>query len=89
MEWSVKIHRRALKFLESLQKDEKNKINELTYALEKGSFLVHHFDIKKLRGKWIGFFRLRVGNIRIIFKVDLNKKELLIYHIHYRGKVYK
>ena len=28
MEWSVKIHRRALKFLESLQKDEKNKINE-------------------------------------------------------------
>ncbi len=93
MEWSVKIHRKALKFLENLQDDEKNKvsekINELIYALEKGSFLIYHFDIKKLRGKWNGFFRLRVGNIRIIFKIDLNKKELIIYHIHYRGKVYR
>ncbi len=93
MEWSVKIHRKALKFLENLQKDEKNriseKINELIHTLDKGSILTHHLDIKKLRGKWSGFFRLRVGDIRIIFKIDLNKRELIIYHIHYRDKVYK
>jgi len=39
MEWSVKIHRKVLKFLENLQDDEKNKVSERTseliYSLEK------------------------------------------------------
>ncbi len=95
MEWRVKIHRKALKFLENLEDDKRTrlieKINELIHTLDKEPILLqsHYFDIKKLRGKWRGFFRLRVGDIKIVFRVDVDNRELFIYHIHYREKVYK
>jgi mRNA interferase RelE/StbE len=46
-------------------------------------------DIKKMRGDWEGFYRLRVGKMRVIFIVDFDSAELEIYTIGARGDVYK
>lgn len=56
--------------------------------LEKGVLPIRQLDVKRLRGKWRGFLRLRIGEIRVIFKIDLEKKEILVYNVHFRGKVY-
>ena len=65
MEWTIRYHREAKKFLRRLEDDKRNlllnKLNELKICLEEGIFPVRRFDLKKLKGKWIGFFRLRVG----------------------------
>jgi mRNA interferase RelE/StbE len=46
-------------------------------------------DIKKMRGDWEGFYRLRVGKMRVIFIVDFDSSELEVYTIGARGDVYK
>jgi mRNA interferase RelE/StbE len=46
-------------------------------------------DIKKLKGQWDGYFRLRVGQIRVIFTViDSEIEILLIQDIGFRGGIY-
>ena len=93
MEWRIRIHRKALKFLEELSSDKRSlvegRLRELLEALERGVLPYRRLDIRKLRGEWRGFLRMRVGDIRIIFKIDFNTKIIYIYHIHYRGKAYK
>lgn len=45
--------------------------------------------IKKLEGKWKGFFRMRTNGIRIIYRIDRESEEILVYEIDYRGGAYK
>ncbi|MBO3840423.1 MAG: type II toxin-antitoxin system RelE/ParE family toxin [Thermoproteota archaeon] len=92
MEWKLRIHRKALKFLEEISEEERKrveeKLNDLLKTLESGTLLHMHLDVKKLKGAWEGFFRLRVGKIRVIFKIEIENKEVLVYNIHYRGQAY-
>ena len=92
MGWTVKYHREAKKFLKRLEDDKRNlilnKLNELRLCLEEGIFPVRRFDLKKLKGKWTGFFRLRVGDFRIIMRIDISRKTIFVYHVHYRERVY-
>jgi len=92
MGWTLRYHREAKKFLKKLDEDRRklvlNKLNELRECLEEGIFPISRLDLKKLKGRWEGFFRLRVGDFRIIFRVDVSEKTIFIYHIHFRGKVY-
>jgi mRNA interferase RelE/StbE len=46
-------------------------------------------DIKKMKGEWEGFYRLRIGKIRVIFTVSLDGADVEIYTIRARGDVYK
>jgi len=45
--------------------------------------------VKKLKGAWEGFFRLRVGKTRIIFKIEVENKDVIVYNNHYRKQVYE
>lgn len=38
---------------------------------------------------WKGFFKLRIGDWRIIYRTDLLKKKVIIYIIDKRDKVYQ
>lgn len=44
-------------------------------------------DIKAMVGV-SGFFRLRVGSIRVLFEVDTKKRIIVIRTVGYRGNVY-
>ncbi|OFY67039.1 MAG: hypothetical protein A3H98_08965 [Bacteroidetes bacterium RIFCSPLOWO2_02_FULL_36_8] len=46
-------------------------------------------DLRKMKGEWDGFFRIRTGKIRIIFKINFPIKQIYIDQIDYRGDVYK
>ncbi|MCE4614975.1 MAG: type II toxin-antitoxin system RelE/ParE family toxin [Desulfurococcales archaeon] len=93
MEWKLRISKKALKFIENLPGYQKKRvlteINVLLENLNKGSIPIHSMDIKRLKGKWSGFLRLRIGDLRVIFRLDIEKMEVIIYHIHHRGRVYK
>ena len=43
-------------------------------------------DVKKLKGSM--FYRLRVGNMRVVFEIDHLEKMIFIQTIDYRGDIY-
>ena len=63
MEWKIRIHRKALKFLKELPSDKRSlvegRLRELLEALERGILPYRRLDIRKLRGEWRGFLRMR------------------------------
>lgn len=46
-------------------------------------------DIKKLKGKWKGFYRVRSGRMRIIAEFNFENSIVFIEEIDWRGNAYK
>lgn len=90
----IKFRKNAIKFLEKADIEDtariREKINQLLiFVEEQGIIPFTELDIKKMKGDWEGFYRLRIGNIRIVFIVDFDSSEIEIYTIGSRGDVYK
>ena len=91
---AVKFRKQAVKFLQKANSEDVAKIqsqlNQLLTAIEqKGIIPFTELDIKKMRGDWEGFYRLRVGKMRVIFIVDFDSSQLEVYTIGARGDIYK
>jgi mRNA-degrading endonuclease RelE of RelBE toxin-antitoxin system len=89
----INISKSANKFLESLDENNRNsilaKIKILKICLETQKiYPPEELDIKKLKGNLKGFSRIRIGKIRVIFSIDIEANEILIYDINYRSKIY-
>jgi mRNA interferase RelE/StbE len=84
------ISKRAKKKINNLNNNLKNKITDRIINIS--NFLNGKdpdIDIKQLKGKWKDFYRLRLGKIRVIFKVELDVNTIKIYDIGSRGDIYK
>jgi len=84
----VKIHRRAIKFLDQLDEKRRNKIIKILNDL-KNFPLIGKYLRRNLRKIGKRTYRIRIGNVRIVF--DYLKEDDIIYikNINFRGKVYK
>ncbi len=74
---------RIKKFIAKLDTKTKEKIAQKTKALVKDPF--NQRDIKKISGSK-NFYRLRVGDIRVIYKIT--KDQVKIIDVDYRGNIY-
>jgi mRNA interferase RelE/StbE len=91
---AVKFRKQAIKFLEKCSHQEieniRTSIRFITLAIEEqGIIPFTQLDIKKMKGEWKGFYRLRIGKNRVIFTVDFNSKDITVYAIGARGNIYK
>ncbi len=91
---TIKFSRNAIKFLDKITEKDKERIRQKIKTLvlsieEQGIIPFRELDIKKLSGEWSEFFRMRIGRMRIIFKIDREKDDFLVYEIDFRGDVYK
>lgn len=63
--WTYSFSKSSLKFLEQIDREAKERIR--ARLLELGDYLEGKspalVDIKRLKGKWDGFYRLRVGRV--------------------------
>ena len=89
----VEFSKSASKFLKKLDRDKqrlvKAKISLLRKSLsERRALPLDELDIKKMKGDWRGYFRIRVGKIRVIFVVRLEAEKLYIYDVCFRGDAY-
>jgi len=89
MTWRIDLSKNAEKFLSK---------NELTIieVRELVGRAVRYFrgediniDIKKLKGSWQGFYRVRTGRIRIIAEFNFEHSVIFIEEIDWRGNAYK
>lgn len=79
--YKFKIEKEALKFLHKQDKKQRKRLYAAIYNLPNGT------DIKKLKG--YNQYRLRVGNYRILYKIDNGVYLIDVIDIDNRGDVYK
>ncbi|NMB93943.1 MAG: type II toxin-antitoxin system RelE/ParE family toxin [Flexilinea flocculi] len=86
----ITITNKAQKFMEKIEKSDYKTFDKLSFIIENipNLILTRQGDIKQLQGQK-GFFRLRAGNIRIIFRPDRNANKIVIENIDFRGNEYK
>jgi len=82
MKYKIEIEKRAKKFIEKQPRNQQIRlISAISHLPEEGY-------IKPLKGE-IGFFRLRVGTYRIIFKVEHDVLTVIVTDAGNRGQIYK
>lgn len=85
MKYKLALKREAAKYLSGLDKPTRTRIKR---ALESLTKYPPEGDIAPMKGME-GFFRLRVGSFRIIFKIIEEERLILIVAIGPRGDIYK
>ncbi len=83
----VVVHHTAAKYLQKLPKDRKDRVKKTLNELSDNP--LGHSNVKSMLGDWIGYHRLRVGSLRIIFWYDESEDVVYVDHIGPRGDVYK
>ena len=91
---AVRFRKQAIKFLEKSNPQEieniRSSIKLINVAIEEqGIIPFTELDIKKMKGDWKGYYRLRIGKNRVIFTVDFDLRDIIIYAIGARGDIYK
>lgn len=81
MRYEIKIEKPALKYIKKQNKQEQERILKAIYELPDG-------DTKPVQGHK-GFYRLRVGECRIIYTIDNGKYIICVIDAGNRGDVYK
>ncbi|MEN7981870.1 MAG: type II toxin-antitoxin system RelE/ParE family toxin [Nanoarchaeota archaeon] len=83
--YEIEIKKKIIKFINNLSNSQiiwsKIKILKLFKSDKK-----LNLDMEKMRGKYKNLYRIRIGEIRLIFEV-LSEK-IIIKSADYRGKVY-
>lgn len=84
--WLYKITKEAETDIDNLDKQIRDRV------LEKLKWMADNFENMiplPLGGKWRGFFKLRVGDWRIIYEINLSEKTVIIHQVNHRNKIYK
>jgi len=86
----VEFHRRAAKALKRLDADRQKQILASIQELAQTPDPATHPNVKAMKGKWQGRYRLRVGDYRVIFRLvtDEAGRVIFITDIGPRGGIY-
>jgi mRNA interferase RelE/StbE len=85
--YRIELSRKAAKFYQKTDKTTAKRLNLAFSKLSKDPF--QPYNIKKLSGELTGSYRLRIGDMRLIYSVDETKEIVYIEVIGFRGDVYK
>lgn len=89
MTWRVDLSKDAEKFISrnELTLDEVHELVGRAIRYFRGEDI--NIDIKKLKGSWKGFYRVRTGRIRIIAEFNFENSVVFVEEIDWRGNAYK
>jgi mRNA interferase RelE/StbE len=88
MSWSIKVSSIAEKYFKKLDKKRKRNIKESLLALSRQQNPLENIQVKPLTGELKGFYRLRIGDYRIIFALLEEEKVIAVVNIFPRGNAY-
>ena len=91
---AIKFRKNAVKFLAKADPGDiariQEKLSQLLLLVEaKGIIPFTELDIKKMKGDWEGFYRLRIGKVRLLFTIDAASGDIEVHTIGSRGDIYK
>jgi len=88
MRWSIRISSDAEKYFQKLDKKRRERIKERLLKLSKLENPLQNPQVKALTGELKGFYRLRIGNYRIIFALLAKEEIIAVVNIFPRGNAY-
>ncbi|TSC67884.1 MAG: plasmid stabilization protein [Parcubacteria group bacterium Gr01-1014_66] len=89
MRWVIDFTHDAEKFLGRNHMERERALDLVELAIRKFGGEVANVNIKKLKGAWRGFYRIKRGDLRIIASFDFEHSRALIEQIDWRGNAYK
>ena len=89
MIWQINLTEKVCKFFKKNKISQEEIFEIIKKAIKKFQGENVNVDIKKLKGNWAGFYRIRKGEIRIIVEFDFDNLMALVEEIDWRGNVYK
>ena len=89
MNWRVGFSRDAETFIKRNRIDRKEIFDLIQKSLFKFRGETVNVDIKKLKGGWDGFYRIRKGVFRVIIEFDFDSLYAFVEQIDQRGGAYK
>ena len=87
MKWQVFYSGRAHKFIAENHLESKVNAALMKFILRYTGETVT-IDVKKLKGKWSGYHRIRIGNLRVIVKVDKERNSMVVDTVDLRDRIY-
>ena len=84
MSWHLFIKPSAKRELEDLPQKDQDRIVEKLWSLQDNPF---PFGVAKLKGH-VGY-RLRAGDYRVLYEVDVKSRTLTVFAIGHRKEVYR
>ncbi|WP_310602825.1 type II toxin-antitoxin system RelE family toxin [Anaerosporobacter sp.] len=81
MKYTIKIEKKAMKFIKKQSKEKASHILKAIYQLPNG-------DTKPIQGHK-ELYRLRVGDFRIIYTIDNGQYIICVIDANNRGDIYK
>lgn len=89
MTWRLLFSRNAEKFLEANDVKREEIFELARKAVKKFQGEDTNLNIKKLKGSWMDFYRIRKGKLRVILEFDFEALTVFIENIDWRGNAYK
>ena len=81
------VHKRAARYIGRM--DARMKAQLLTKLADLASDPDVMPGVKPMAGEWAGFYRVRHGDLRVIFLHDRDNDTIVIAHVGPHGDVYK
>jgi len=88
MSWTIKISSNAEKYYKKLDKSLKKIIKKNLLTLSQQENPLEHSQVRALTGELKGFYRLRIGDYRIIFALLKEERIIAVVNIFPRSNGY-
>ncbi|MDH7513017.1 MAG: type II toxin-antitoxin system RelE/ParE family toxin [Clostridiales bacterium] len=86
--WKLELSKDSWKYIKKLGKRNGFRILDRLEELCKKGNPIFQKDVRRLEGKLKGFYRLRIGDLRVIFEVDWEEKRIGVLAVVPRGNAY-
>lgn len=87
MNWRIEFSELFIKILSNNNVDENLIVDKISLVIKKLQGAKINIDVKKLKGDWEGFYRIRSGKIRIIVEFNFASRIVFIEAIDWRGNI--
>ncbi len=87
--WQIELSRQTDKSTKKENINDNEILNLVKRVFNYSKGLDENIDVKKMKGKWKGYYRVKIGKIRMIMKIDFKNKVAYIDKVDFRGDVYK
>lgn len=84
----VKVPKKVAKSALKMPEHYRKRIAELVEILKVNPIPAEMYDLKKMEGE-SHTYRIRIGDIRIIYSLNKEAETVEFYRIEWRGRVYK
>ncbi len=88
-EWDIELSKETLKFLRKNHLSDDVITEVVKLAIRKFSGENINIDLKKLHPPYDGCFRIRIGRMRVTFRINFDNLFVNVIEVSWRGSAYK